>query len=336
MRIVHELDRNKWADFVYNHPKGNIFQSGAMYDVYSNTEGYKPILVAALDEQGDILGVLLSVLQTENSFFLKELTARAVVWGGPLVKDDDLSVAQALLNDYDGIARSGALYTEFRNLWDVSGNNDSFERNGYVRKEHLNFLIDLSHGEEHAFAKLNSSKRRQVRRGVEKSEIVIAKEEGEIRDFYQVLNSYYTEVIKKPLPPLSFFVSFHRILHAGKNGMTFLVKHKGEIVGGIVCPVTRNADRKIIYELYVVGSRKHDSLFPSVLATWAPIEWGARNGFDHFDFMGAGKPGVTYGVREFKAKFGGDMVSYGRFKKIHRPLLNGFSQAGFRLWRLVH
>ena len=336
MRIVHELDRNKWADFVYNHPRGNIFQSCAMYDVYRNTEGYKPILVAALDQQDEVLGVLLSVLQTENSFFLKELTARAIVWGGPLVKGDDASVVNALLNRYDAIAKSDALYTEFRSLWNMSGNDDSFERNGYVRYEHLNFMIDLSHGEERAFAKLNSSKRRQVRRGSEKSEIVIAKEEGEIVDFYGVLNDYYSEVVKKPLPPLSFFLSFHRILSPGKNGMTFLVKHKGEVVGGIVCPITRNYDHKIIYELYVVGSRKHNSLFPSVLATWAPIEWGARNGFDYFDFMGAGKPGVTYGVREFKAKFGGDMVSYGRLKKVHRPILNGFSQLGFRLWRLLH
>jgi serine/alanine adding enzyme len=336
MRIVHQLDRQKWADFVFRHPRGNVFQSCAMYDVYRNTENYQPIFTAVLDERDEVLGVLLSVLQTEKSFLLKDLTARAIVWGGPLVKDDDVVVMHALLNGYDDVVKSEALYTEFRNLWDMSDNHKTFEENGYVMQEHLNFLVDLSQGRDGAFAKLNSSKRRQVRRGLEKAEIVIAEEEKEIVDFYSVLSDYYSEVIKKPLAPLSFFLNFHRILRPGENGITFLVKHEGQIVGGIVCPITRNCGRNIIYELYVVGSRNHDGLFPSVLATWAPIEWGARNGFDNFDFMGAGKPNVNYGVREFKAKFGGEMVSYGRLKKIHRPVLNGFSQVGFRMWRLLH
>ncbi|MDH4211972.1 MAG: GNAT family N-acetyltransferase [candidate division WOR-3 bacterium] len=336
MRIVHELERHKWSDFVSHHPRGNVFQSCEMYDVYRDTEGYKPIFIAVLGDDDEVLGVLLSVIQTEKSFVLKDLTARAVIWGGPLVKDDDMSVMHALLSSYDDIVKSSVLYTEFRNLWDISDNHTSFEKNGYVRHEHLNFLIDLSRGRDEVFAKLSSSKRRQVRRGLEKAEIVIAEDESEITDYYGVLRDYYSEVIKKPLPPLSFFLNFHRILRPQEKGVTFLVKSNGETIGGIVCPITRNYDRNVIYELYVVGSREHDNLFPSVLATWAPIEWGARNGFDHFDFMGAGRPGVSYGVREFKAKFGGDMVSYDRFRKIHRPILNGFSQIGFRLWRLLH
>ncbi len=336
MRVVRELDRCKWSDFVFHHPRGNVFQSREMYDVYRNTDGYKPIFIAVIDDNDGVLGLLLSVVQSEKSVVLKGLTARAVIWGGPLVKDDDPSVTHTLLSSYDEIAKSNAMYTEFRNLWDMSDNHMSFEKNGYVRHEHLNFLIDLSRGRDEVFAKLSSSKRRQVRRGLEKAEIVIAEDESEITDYYGVLRDYYSVVIKKPLPPLNFFLNFHRILRPQGYGVTFLVKSKGEIVGGIVCPITRGCDRNVIYELYVVGAREHDNLFPSVLATWAPIEWGAKNGFDHFDFMGAGKPGVSYGVREFKAKFGGDMVSYDRFRKIHRPILNGFSQVGFRLWRLLH
>lgn len=336
MKIVHDLDREKWSDFVFQHPRGNVFQSFEMYDVYRNTEGYEPVLVAVLGDNDEVLGVLLSVVQTELSFFIKELTARAVVWGGPLVKDDDVSVMDALLDRYDDTVKSMALYTEFRNLWDTSVNCISFGKNGYGRHEHLNFLVDLSRGRDETFARLSSSKRRQVRRGMEKSEIVIARDEQEINDYYSVLHKYYSEVIKKPLPPLSFFQNFERIMRPQEKGLTFLIKNSGEIIGGIVCPMTRNCVQSVIYELYVVGSREHDNLFPSVLATWAPLEWGASNGFDHFDFMGAGRPGVSYGVREFKAKFGGELVSYGRFKKVHRPTLNGLSQVGFRLWQLLH
>ena len=37
--------------------------------------------------------------------------------------------------------------------------------------------------------------------------------------------------------------------------------------------------------------------------------------------MGAGVPGVPYGVRDFKAEFGGEMVEHGRFLNVRKPLL---------------
>ncbi len=336
MKVVRELDNLKWSDFVFLHPEGNIFQSPEMYDVYRHTKSYEPILVALLDDRDEVLGVLLSVVQREDSFVPRGLTARAVVWGGPLVRDNDQSVMKTLLYNYDNIAKSEALYTEFRNLWDFSASYGTFEAQGYRVSAHLNFLVDLAKGKDVLFSKLSSSKRRQVRRGLEKAEISIAANEDDIVEYYGILADYYSAVVKKPLPPLSFFTSFHRILSARNSGITFLVRNNGKIIGGIVCPISRNYSRNVIYELYVAGSRAHDNIYPGVLATWAPIEWGAENGFDFFDFMGAGRPDVEYGVREFKSKFGGELVSYGRLRKIHRPALNAISRAGFRLWRMVH
>jgi serine/alanine adding enzyme len=336
MKIVRELDNLKWSDFVFSHPDGNIFQSPEMYDVYRNTKNYKPILVALLDDRDEVLGILLAVVQGEDGFVPRGLTARAVVWGGPLVRNNDPDVISTLLLNYDNIVKSEALYTEFRNLWDVSPYYGSFEAQGYRVSAHLNFLVDLAKGKDALFSKLSSSKRRQVRRGLERAEISIAANEDDIVEYYRILADYYSAVVKKPLPPLSFFTSFHRILSARKSGITFLVRSNGKIIGGIMCPISRSCSRNVIYELYVAGSREHDSIYPGVLATWAPIEWGAENGCDFFDFMGAGKPDVDYGVREFKSKFGGELVSYGRLRKIHRPILNGISQAGFRLWRVLH
>ena len=37
--------------------------------------------------------------------------------------------------------------------------------------------------------------------------------------------------------------------------------------------------------------------------------------------MGAGKPDEGYGVREFKSKFGGELVELGRFLSINNPIL---------------
>ena len=37
--------------------------------------------------------------------------------------------------------------------------------------------------------------------------------------------------------------------------------------------------------------------------------------------MGAGKPGEDYGVRDFKAQFGGNLVEHGRFLHVCRPVV---------------
>ena len=37
--------------------------------------------------------------------------------------------------------------------------------------------------------------------------------------------------------------------------------------------------------------------------------------------MGAGRPDEKYGVRDFKAEFGGEMVEYGRYVYAHCPLV---------------
>jgi len=76
---------------------------------------------------------------------------------------------------------------------------------------------------------------------------------------------------------------------------------------------------------------QYKDLFPSVLATWAPIQYACQNGLKYFDFMGAGRPDTDYGVREFKSKFGGKQVSYGRYLRINKPMLYQIGKSGIHL-----
>jgi len=54
-KLVRELNENKWAEFVYNNPNRNIFQTLEMYEVYKNTKNYEPIFHAIIDEKKYIL-----------------------------------------------------------------------------------------------------------------------------------------------------------------------------------------------------------------------------------------------------------------------------------------
>ena len=53
-----------------------------------------------------------------------------------------------------------------------------------------------------------------------------------------------------------------------------------------------------------------------------------------FDMMGAGTPDNAYGVRDFKARFGGTEVEHGRFKHISRPLLYKLGEWGVKLLKM--
>ena len=58
----------------------------------------------------------------------------------------------------------------------------------------------------------------------------------------------------------------------------------------------------------------------------------AEERFKSFDFGGAGKPDVPYGVRDHKLKFGGQMVEYGRFEKINNKLVYSIASK-FIAWK---
>ena len=337
MKVVHDIDRQKWSDFVENHPNGNIFQTPEMYEVYKNTKNYEPVFLSVVDEKNEILAVLLAVVQRDLVKPIGNLTSRSIVWGGPLIRDNDNHVIELILRKFNKLMSRKSIYSQFRNLWDFSDKIGIFSNCGYKYSDHLNYFINLSVGKDKLFSNLSASKRRQIKKSIKQNNVKIIDTESEddVLELYRILSHLYSKYVKKPLPSVDFFLNILKILVKNNIAKIFVVKHDGKIIGGIVCPISYNLSRTTIYELYVCGSREHKNLFPGVIATWAPMEWGSENRINYFDFMGAGKPDEDYGVREFKSKFGGDLVQYGRFEKINQPLKFQLGKKGFKLWQSI-
>jgi lipid II:glycine glycyltransferase (peptidoglycan interpeptide bridge formation enzyme) len=157
----------------------------------------------------------------------------------------------------------------------------------------------------------------------------------QVYEFYSILKHLYRQKVKKPLPDVSFFESFYHKTNAEGHGKIFLVQHEGKIIGGILCPMMKN---KSMFEWYVCGLDKlyvAKNIYPSVLATWAALEYATLNNIRQFDFMGLGKPGVKYGVRDFKLRFGGKVVNYGRLIRINRPVFYWIAELGFNFLSLI-
>jgi len=317
----HEF--NNLTEFVLHHPNGNFFQSPAYYNFYKSLPSYEPILLISKDDSDNINGALIAVMQKEMGYLKGKLSSRCIVYGGPICDNDESS--GLLIDELNTYLKSKVIYTEFRNLFDLSESKDVFEKNGFKYKEHFNFVLEIVSAEEN-FKKLNENRRRQIKKSLKSGvEIVSAKEMGEIKEFYLILKKLYKEKVKKPLPDFSFFEQFFTSPNLGKY---LLIKFDGKIIGGIMCPIFK----KTLYEWYVCGlDNEYKDQSPSVLATWAPIEYAAKNGLKYFDFLGAGSADSDYGVREFKSKFGGELVQYGRFLRVNNKLLYKSGKFGLKI-----
>ena len=208
-----------------------------------------------------------------------------------------------------------AIYIEMRNFNDYSRWKDRFEVCGFAYQPHLNFHLDCS--EEAVIQRnMHESRRRQVRKGLASGAVIEeAKTEQEVRDFYRILEQLYRRKVKTPLFGLEFFLAFFR----QGRGKYLLVKYEGKVIGGMMCPILEG---RTIYEWYVCGlDEPYREQHPSVLATYAAMQYAVEHGLPRFDFMGAGKPEDDYGVRAFKAQMGGQLVEHGRFLLIAKPLL---------------
>ena len=332
IEITDSPDKTHWSEFVYNHPRGNIFQTPEMAEVYKRTKNYEPITLAAIDTKNDeIVAVLQAVVTKEMSGFLGKFSARSIIQGGPLFIENEngIEALKVLMDQYDKIAQKKALYTEIRNMWDISEISSILNVLNYAYEDHLDILIDLTKSKEELWAELSKSRRRFIRKAREKGvTIEEIKNRNLIPTFYDLLQQTYKNA-RIPLADITLFESAFDTLYQKNMLNFFLAKHKDKYIGGIMSPMYKG----IIYEWYVCGSREYSKLYPSEMVTWHPIEWGSDNGFHTFDFLGAGIPTEEYGVREFKRQFGGKLVNFGRYTKVYSPMKMKIAEWGFKAYQ---
>ena len=92
--------------------------------------------------------------------------------------------------------------------------------------------------------------------------------------------------------------------------------------------------RDSIYGWYAGSDSQYYSLFPNDLLIWETLRWGIKKGYKTFDYGGAGEPNKPYGVRAFKQQMGGELVNYGRYERIHRPIMYRIGVLGMKMLKL--
>jgi len=348
MKVIEyqDIDRAEWSALVQSSSTGTWFQTPEAYSLYASMPDlFRPFAIAVervneLTNEGTLCGVCVGYITVEKSAIKQFLTRRAIIVGGPCFADDctNEEVTALLLamknhsslQGMDGKRLLDPIYIETRNFNDYSKWRGAFEKAGFEYKKHLNFHVDCT-DREAMEVHLSENRKRQIKRAI-KSGVEIKSEgisELEIKEWYEILKDLYTTKVKTPLFPLSFFLEYYR----QGLGKYLLVKYEGKVIGGIMCPIL---DGKCIYEWYICGSDgEYKEQYPSVMATWAAMDYAAKHGLARFDVMGAGEPGVPYGVRDFKVEFGGELVQHGRFIHVCKPWLYEIGVMGVRILKKI-
>lgn len=346
MRILsgNNINRVEWSKLVASSATGTWFQSVEAYEFFASMpELFKPFVVGvACDPAGaqtQLRGVCVGYITVEKNPLKHFLTRRAIIIGGPALADDcineEVTLLLSTLREQLSTRANAPIYIESRNFNDYSRWKDAFAAAGFDYKPHLNFHVDTS-SVDVVEANLGKSRKRDIRTTIRegvsvvpigdlKLEIGDLEREQKIQEFYAILENLYKTKVKTPLFPVEFFLE----LSKHKDARFLLTELNGKIIGGTVCVAQEG---KCLYEWFACGEDGvYPHVFPSCYATYAGIRYAAEQGCARFDMMGAGKPDEAYGVRDFKAKFGGKEVEHGRFLCITKPLLYKIGILGVKI-----
>lgn len=331
MRIVEnikDVDTQQWNQLLQASCTKSFFQTLDCYKLYAANKSFMKPFFMGVEDNGLLKGVIVGFIQSDGGVIKRFLSRRAIVNSGPMLADDISDEAlMMLLNHCKKSLRGKAIYIEFRNYEDYSHYKDIFQRCGFEYVPHLNFHIDTT-SEDIVNQNLGKSRKRDIKTSFrDGAEIVENPTMQDIQQFYGILNELYTKKVKTPLYPRSFFEH----LFEQPYSKFLLVRLNGKIIGGTVCVLLSGY---AVYEWFACGEDGvYKNIYPSTVATYAGIQYAAKNGYHHFDMMGAGKPDEGYGVRDFKAKFGGQLVEHGRFLAVITPLLYEIGKMGVRIMK---
>ena len=336
-----EIDRAEWSRLVRESRTGTWFQTPEAYEFFASMPDlFRPFVVAVANNPSlseaqhsstpslqTLRGVCVGYVTVEKNPIKQFFTRRAIIIGGPALADDATNEEiRVLLETVREQLKQQAIYIETRNFNDYSQWKGAFIETEFEYQPHLNFHVDCTNADE-MWIRMSETRRKQVRRA-QRADVTIsnAQSEEEICEWYAILKRMYQAKVKTPLFPVSFFEEAYR-----QGVATYLmVRYEGHIIGGSMIVV----DGGCVYEWFECGRDvEYEKQYPSVMATYAGMAYAAEHGIARCDFMGAGVPGIPYGVRDFKKRFGGKMVEHGRFLYIAKPILYQIGAFGVKIMK---
>lgn len=325
-----DIDLVKWDKLIKSSPVANWFQTYEAYAFFESLS-FLEAFAFAVETENKLKGVVVGYIQKDGGRIKQYFSKRAIIYGGPVLADEITDEElKALLGALKTRLKQKAIYIESRNFCDYKRWRNVIESCGFKYESHYDVHVDTS-SMEVVNENMGKSRKRDVRVSFRDGAVVISEPTSrQIGEFYLILKDLYKSKVKTPLVPLEFFEK----LNNQPSSKFLLIEYRGEIIGGTVCV---GLCGHVVYEMYACGKDgTYKNIFPSEVATYAAIQYAAENGFKLFDMMGAGKPDDGgYGVRDFKLKFGGKLVEFGRFVCVCNSFLFQIGKLGVKIMKRI-
>lgn len=335
--VYKDIDRAEWSALVKASAIGTWFQSPEAYEFYvSLPELFRPF-VLGLENDSTLRAVCVGYVTVEKNAVKQFVMRRAIIVGGPVLADDCTeeeacalmqAVRQRLM--IDDRLKMNPIFIETRNFNDYSRWKEAFAKAGFDYMPHLNFHVHTDQGWDAVEENIGKHRKKYIRLSFRDGATI---EENptieQMRVYYDILLDLYRTKVKMPLQPWEFF---EKLYHC-PSCKYLLVIYDGQVVGGSICMLLPGHG---VYEWYACGKDGvFKNIYPSSVTKYAGMKYACDNGYAVFDMMGAGKPDEEYGVRDFKAEFGGELVEHGRFLCVTKPLLYKIGVLGVKILKKI-
>lgn len=341
--VGNDIKREQWNSLVNSSATGTWFQTPEAYEFFASMpEFFRPFVVAVermndLTNERTLRGVCVGYVTVEKNAIKQYFTRRAIIIGGPALADDateeevitlmkavreKLSFTHSLIHSFI----HSPIYIETRNFNDYSRWKEAFGKAGFECQPHLNFHVHTDQSWEAIENNIGKHRKKYIRLSFRDGATI---EENptieQVRAYYDILLDLYRTKVKMPLQPWSFFEKLYHL----NSCKYLLVMYEGQVVGGSICMLLPGRG---VYEWYACGKDGvYRNIYPSSVTKYAGMKYACDNDYAVFDMMGAGKPDEEYGVRDFKAEFGGELVEHGRFLCVTKPLLYKIGVLGVKI-----
>ncbi|PWE00347.1 hypothetical protein [Marinilabilia rubra] len=324
------VDREKWEAFVLDHPDGSVFQLPGMFDVHEHAKYQRPAGWFAF-EGDNLVGLMVSVNFWNAIFPMSLFTRRQVVFGGPLVAENDMGVLLALLEALVKETGRKAVFSEIRNLKLGLSLKPLYEEAGFYYESHLSVGIDMSRKSNDLWASLSPSRRDNIQKmGTTNHTIRNLHGSEDVYKIWDILRCYIGRK-GRPIPDLSLFQSLDQSpllnTHLRIKGME--INH--ELKAVILIMIIKN--RSVIWFDGHCLSDKEFWKYDGFL--WGVIQELQSEGIRYLDLGTGGRPGKDYFARQYKKSYGGMVKETGRYIYVHNWLLWGLGKVFYRWYKRI-
>ena len=317
-RIISEGEKDRFNQFVSNHPKGHILQSFEWGQVKKCWESL-PLIIEKDDK------IIASILLLKRKL---PMVNKTIFYAprGPVVDQTDENLLDFLLKEVEKLAKEHqAIFLKIDPDTPIENNKliNYLERKGFnslskgqgfqgVQPRSV-FRLDLTPSEDDLFANFKSKTRYNIRYAEKKGVRITEGSFEDLKPFYEILVE--TAVRDKfRVRSYAYYVDmWNQLYRAGylKLFLAYAPTPEGDkLIAGTLAFIFGDK----AWYIYGASSNSYRNFMPNYLLQWSMIKWAKNKDCSLYDFRGVpsdiSENSPLYGLYRFKVGFGGNYTKF--------------------------